>query len=228
MDLGAKLAGQHDALIIAECVPGGTTTALGLMLALGLSVNGCVSGSLPLLNHQIKSDIVSAGLKAAGYQFEQYRQSPLLAVSAVGDPMQAFAAGAALAASQQIPVMLGGGSQMLAVNALINAICSAKSIDSPSQSILVATTKWVAFDPFARSTELAQMSQSCFGACRPDFQQSRHKGLRAYEEGNVKEGVGAGAAMTIANLRKFAALEILTAIDNQYDQMVLGKHAHMS
>jgi NaMN:DMB phosphoribosyltransferase len=45
--------------------------------------------------------------------------------------------------------------------------------------------------------------------------------LRVYEEGNVKEGVGAGAAMMLARAAGGATPEqIQSAIDDTYDELV--------
>ena len=47
---------------------------------------------------------------------------PLAVIAAVGDPMQIAVAGMAIAASQHRPVLLAGGTQMLAVHALMQAL----------------------------------------------------------------------------------------------------------
>jgi uncharacterized protein (TIGR00303 family) len=235
--IGANLARQHDTLIIAECVPGGTTTALGIMLALGMDVKGLVSSSLQFGDHGSREAIIEQGLSNSRWTIKEYANDPLLCVAAVGDPMQAFVAGAALEASKTAIVMLAGGSQMLAVNALLNALTFGVnrnfnpnhfSTNPPFESILVATTKWVAFDANAHSTLLSRLTNSCLAASCPDFKLSRHTGLQAYEEGHVKEGVGAGAAMAVANMRGFSPNEIMQAIDNCYDEMVLGKISNLS
>ncbi len=224
--LGARLAQEHDVLIIGECVPGGTTTALGVLTALGVRVDGLVSSSLPVANYGLREQIIKEGLTRAKRTARDYAEDPLLAVAAVGDPMQPFAAGVTMEAAKSALVVLAGGSQMLAVHALVNAIRATSF--SGANSILVATTKWVAFDPAARSAELSRLTTACFVAACPDFKQSRHAGLRAYEDGHVKEGVGAGASMAVANMRGFSAQKILTAIDNCYDEIVLGKIANLS
>lgn len=225
---GRNLSGDNDALVVAECVPGGTTTALGILLALGYQADGLVSSSLPVANHADRRRLIREGLTLAGRNPEFYRANPLAAVAAVGDPMQAFVAGAVLSASPRIPVIMGGGAQMLAVYALVKALLSGNHSDGSADSIVVATTKWVAFDSGAGSGALSKLLGAPFIASCPDFYRSRHKGLQAYEEGNVKEGVGAGAAMAVANMRGRDESEIVCAIDECYDEMVLGKIANLS
>ncbi|MBY0549620.1 MAG: TIGR00303 family protein [Candidatus Obscuribacterales bacterium] len=225
---GRDLLNTRDALVIAECVPGGTTTALGILLALGHKVEGLVSSSLPIVNHSERQRLIFEGLKNAGSEPGYYRAVPLASVAAVGDPMQAFVAGAVLAASPKIPVIMGGGAQMLAVYALIKALIDCNYYQGGIESVAVATTKWVAFDRGAGSQSLAQLIGAPFVAACPDFYQSRHAGLKAYEEGNVKEGVGAGASMAVANIRGSDDSTIVRAIDSCYDEMVLGKIANLS
>ncbi|HZT08732.1 MAG TPA: TIGR00303 family protein, partial [Chloroflexota bacterium] len=53
--LGRAQAAQSDYLVLAESVPGGTTTALALLLALGIAADGRVSSSLAGNPHALKS-----------------------------------------------------------------------------------------------------------------------------------------------------------------------------
>lgn len=223
IDIAKSITSNHDLVVVAECVPGGTTTALGVMMALGLPVHGAVSSSLPHINHSMREQLIIEGLGKAARNTQDYQEDPLLAISAVGDPMQAFVCGFALQAARDSAVVLGGGSQMLAVSALLNRFSNMANANT-----LVATTKWVAFDNGASSAKVAQLTNSTLIAACPDFHCSRHIGLQAYEEGNVKEGVGAGASMLVAHLRGWSATGIVSAIDRCYDKMVLGNHCDLS
>ena len=110
-------------LLLAECVPGGTTTALAVLTGLGLSVGEFISGSnrKPAVN--LKKSLVERGLFAADLG---RNPTPKNVLAAVGDPFQPFATGLILGARQvEQPVLLGGGSQMVAVLAVALA-----SIDS--------------------------------------------------------------------------------------------------
>ena len=51
-------------LVLAECVPGGTTTAQALLTGLGIEAGGIVSGSLHRPAHALKADLVARGLAA--------------------------------------------------------------------------------------------------------------------------------------------------------------------
>jgi NaMN:DMB phosphoribosyltransferase len=67
-------------------------------------------------------------------------------VAAVGDPMQPVVAGMAIAASRTRPVLLAGGTQMLAVYALMAAIAATEGCDWNPANVVVGTTRWVARD----------------------------------------------------------------------------------
>jgi uncharacterized protein (TIGR00303 family) len=209
--VGRRLADQAAYVIVGECVPAGTTTALGVLMGLGYNANRLVSSSMPSANHDDRELLVREGLRNAGSE-------PMEIVAAVGDPMQPFAAGLLYEASAKVPVILGGGTQMLAVYALSAAIeGEAKLKERP---VAVVTTKWVAFDNGSDPAALADLVGAPFAAACPDFHSSRHPGLQAYEEGHVKEGIGAGALMALAYLSGRTEEEICRAIDDQYDLMV--------
>ena len=100
-------------LLLAECVPGGTTTALAVLEGLGVAAAGLVSGSLRQPAHGLKSALVAQGLAAAGFETAELAAvaDPLSVLAALGDPMQAFAAGlVGAAAARGTPVLLAGGS----------------------------------------------------------------------------------------------------------------------
>ncbi|HEY9786080.1 MAG TPA: TIGR00303 family protein [Candidatus Obscuribacterales bacterium] len=227
MTIGQTLVANCDYIILSECVPAGTTTALGVLTALGFAAQGLVSSSLQQSNHDFRGRLIREGLERAKLDVDSVKKAPLNAVAAVGDPMQPFVAGLAIAASESVPVILGGGSQMLAVYALAQALLASDAERFPldaERTLGVITTKWVVQDSSADTPALSKMVGAPFACSCPDFGRSRHPGLRSYEEGNVKEGVGAGAAMAIAHLAGGATPEaIVEEIDTCYDEMVLKK-----
>jgi uncharacterized protein (TIGR00303 family) len=189
---GRMLACQKEWLILSESVPGGTTTALSLLLALGIDALGKVSSSMPGGNHSQKEEVVRTALKNAALTA---RSTGMEIASAVGDPMQPAVALMALEASKRVPVVLGGGTQMASVYALICRLAK-EGEEGNLRNIGLATTSWVAADPSAdlRGILLEINDDVPALAAWLDFGGSRLQGLRMYEEGLVKEGVGAGAA----------------------------------
>lgn len=205
--LGHDLALQHDYLVIGESVPGGTTTALALLLALGIKAEGRVSSSMAENSHTLKTQIARqalAHLRAgrASALPAAAAIDPLTAVAMLGDPMQAAAAGlAAGALARGRPVLLAGGTQMVAVLALLSALHQAGTALSPDGNLAVATTRWVVDDPTSDAVGLMAEVGACpLLASTLSFAGSRHLQLRRYEDYLVKEGVGAGGAAVAAAL----------------------------
>lgn len=213
---GERLGGESDYLLLAECVVGGTTTALGILTGLGLDAAERVNSSHPACNHNQKQTLVAEGLSRARLS---RRPHPLAVAAAVGDPMQPMVAGLALAASRTRPVLLAGGTQMLAVYALMEAIASTENYDWNPANVVVGTTRWVAEDATGDTVGLAKLTGACLMATQLSFAESRFEALRAYERGFVKEGVGAGGCAIAASLyQNWGQGELLTAVEALLEQ----------
>jgi uncharacterized protein (TIGR00303 family) len=217
---GEKLAADGDYLILGECVVGGTTTALAILTGLGFAAVGKVNSSHPHCNHGQKWLVVREGLQAGGvWQTEKGSIDPLSLVSAVGDPMQIAVAGMAIAASRRVGVLLAGGTQMLAVYALIRAIAQEFNLEWNPDQVVVGTTRWVAEDPTGDTCGLARdIGDVPLLATQLNFSTSRFESLRAYERGYVKEGVGAGGCAIAASLYGgWNSSQLLAAIETLAD-----------
>jgi len=197
-------------LIIGECVVGGTTTALAVLTALGIPATGKVNSSHPVCNHDQKWAVVQAGIKSIPHS-----PSPLEIVAALGDPMQIVVAGMTIAASRNCGVMLAGGTQMLAVYALTKAIANALVLTWNPKQVVVGTTRWVAEDPTGHTVALAELvGEVPLLATSLSFANSRYPQLQAYEQGYVKEGMGAGGCAIAAHLTQLTPTELLSAIED--------------
>jgi uncharacterized protein (TIGR00303 family) len=220
--LGRELARGALYLVLGESVPGGTTTALAVLLALGIPAEGRVSGSQPGNAHALKTCITRTGLRAAGLAPGDGKAQPLEAIAEIGDPMQALATGMVLGAIQAgVDVLLAGGSQMLAVAAVLAALEG----EGILERVAIGTTRWVAADPSADVAGLARDISPRLPvlAANLDFGRSRHVPLRAYERFLVKEGVGAGGACIATLLRTGVSIETLeAAIDAAYDEVLVS------
>ncbi|MEP0868966.1 TIGR00303 family protein [Trichocoleus desertorum AS-A10] len=212
---GQQLAAQvpQGYLILGECVVGGTTTALAILTGLGLAAAGKVNSSHPTCNHSQKWAVVQAGLRQAGLVNSEV--DPLQLVAAVGDPMQIVVAGMAIAASRSCGVMLAGGTQMLAVYALLRAIATTYTLSWQPEQIVVGTTRWVAEDATGDTVGLANLIGTVpLLATQLQFTAARYSQLQAYEQGYVKEGVGAGGCAIAASLyQNWSQAQLLQAIE---------------
>ncbi len=217
---GENLAGLADYMVIGESLPGGTTTALGVLLAMGVDARGKVSSTLPSNPHDLKAEAVMAGLKAAGESPGSLADDPVRAVSCVGDPMIPAFAGLVMGAAPRVPLIMAGGTQMGAILAVVKGL---RPEALAHGNVAIGTTRWVACD---RTSDLrgivGQIADVPILAADLDFGGSRFAGLRAYEVGLVKEGVGAGGASIAAMSRGIGMGALLAEIERSYEVLMEG------
>lgn len=207
--VGAEIANVSEYMVIGETIPAGTTTALGVLMAMGLNVDGYTSSSLQKNPHSLKTSIVMEGLRKAGIK---EGCDPITAIERMGDPMMAATIGLVMGA-KDVPVILAGGTQMASVAVLLSKMC-----DISKLNIALSTTRWVAEDS----------SANLFGILRHaglnipvlvanlSFAASRFEGLKAYESGYVKEGVGAGGISAIAMVKGVSKAMIENTVETMY------------
>lgn len=193
--LGETLSKLTNHIVIGESTPAGTTTALGVLEAMGYDAWGKVSGSTPENPHSLKRQTVEKGLHSAGL-LDKLPLDPYRAVEVVGDPMIPAVAG--ITAGSSVPVTLAGGTQMTAVCAFIKEAVN----DFNFGEVSIATTIFVAKDETSDINFIArQIAPLNIFAVDPGFEKSKNMGLVNYTKGVVKEGVGAGGAMLAASLK---------------------------
>ena len=216
-------------LVLAECVPGGTTTAQAVLTALGVEVAHLISGSARHPPQQLKQALVTRGLQRASLGAHP---APEQILAAVGDPFQAFASGVLVGAvSAGQPLLLGGGCQMLAVLALAMQALPASQRERLASQVLIGTTGWLADEGAAATSQsplgglvdatagLVDTSLSVL-ACGVRFHSSTHQPLLDYERGYVKEGVGAGALLLLAQLRGCTCSELVRDCERALEQLL--------
>lgn len=227
-------SGEPAPVVIAECVPGGTSTAQAVLTGLGVEAGGLVSGSLRQPAHALKGELTARGLAAAGLEplgpgpgaAAALDLDPLAVLAAVGDPMQALAAGLLLgAAGRRVPVLLAGGSQMAAVLALALALAPAHQRPWLAAYGALGTTAWVAQEPGSDLSLLLQRVGERWGV-RPmafasslRFAHCRSAALRDYERGYVKEGVGAGGLALLWELSGRSPAALAAACDQAMERL---------
>jgi len=206
-------------LLLAECVPGGTTTAQAVLTGLGIDAGGIVSGSLHRPAHALKADLVARGLAASGLN-TAIPPDPVRLLAALGDPMQPLAVGlllAAVACGQ--PVLLAGGSQMAAVLALALALAPPPERQRLVELAAVGTTAWVASEADSDLALLLRRIGRRWGVAPLGFAASLrfsgpyHPALVDYERGYVKEGVGAGGLAILWELAGRSPAELAAACE---------------
>lgn len=199
-------------LCIGESIPGGTTTALGVLTALGEPCG--VSSSLPENPLALKQDVVATGLDASGLDAGELAGSPLDAVRQLGDPVLPAVMGLAVGALEtDTSVTLAGGTQMLAAATLIRQF----GIGAPFE---IATTSFVAADDAVDLQQAARRLDVDLTVTDPGFEQGTHVALERYCRGEAKEGVGMGGALALAARSGVSMTEIRTQIVERYREVI--------
>jgi uncharacterized protein (TIGR00303 family) len=192
---GDMISKTHDFVVISESCAGGTTTALAVMMAMGVVKENLVSSSSPNNPKELKTKTVNDALAAAGIKKGDLAKDPLKAIECVGDPMMPANVGMLIGAAKRVPVIVGGGTQMAAV------IAAAVAIDpSIVGNVIQGTTRWLVNDP---NSDISKIMASVhkdvpIAYVNMDYSESPYEGLQAYEWGYIKEGVGCGGSSVAA------------------------------
>jgi NaMN:DMB phosphoribosyltransferase len=126
---------EEDHLVVGETIPGGTTTAISAMKALGESYP--VSSSLPDNPLSRKKEIGEAALSASDLEPGEAAHHPELAVRFAGDPVLAVVSGLCVGALESgTRVTLAGGTQLVAASALVRHAGSVGSMELATTSYL--------------------------------------------------------------------------------------------
>jgi uncharacterized protein (TIGR00303 family) len=205
-------------VVIGESIPAGTTTALAVLVALGMDARFRIGSSMPTNPHELKNKIVSTAMMRAGLKAGDVG-SPLEAISMFGDPMMPALSGVAEGAlSGGGKVMLAGGTQM----AVALAVLKMRGI--PMGRLCVGSTEYIAKD---RTSDLPGLIRQVAPRvpllyCDLRLDRSIKPGLRAFAEGFVKEGVGAGGASITAMMgpRKVTGKKLLNALEKEYESSI--------
>ncbi len=205
--IGRFLGASTDCLVIGESIPGGTTTALGVLEGLGLKA--LVSSSMPDNPTRLKAEVVKNALKRV------QSNDPFDIVAEVGDPMIPTVAGILSTSSEITKVLLAGGTQMAAI------LCFAKRMGFDGKNTAIGTTSYVADDKSANLAEtVGQIFDIPILVAKLRLDQSNIPGLRSYAEGFVKEGAGAGGASIACMLKTGMDAEKLLALTEKEYQKI--------
>ena len=208
--LGREL--PTDELVVGESIPGGTTTALGVLTALGASHD--VSSSLPENPLSLKRRVVETGLAESGVAPGDLSHRPLEALRLMGDPVLATVAGLATGAlDADASVTLAGGTQMLAAAGVVRHAGIADPLS-------VATTSFVAEDDTADVRAAADDFAADLVVSDPGFERSDHVAMERFRAGEAKEGVGMGGALALADRGDVSPRAIRDRIVERYEALI--------
>lgn len=218
--LGVQLSKNQDTIVIGESIPGGTTTALGVLQALGIDAFNKVSSSMPENPVTLKNKVVKQALARSALTVEEYKNDPFKAVSNLGDPMMPTVTGITESMLKRgKKVILAGGTQMCCIAAILkNLKVSLKT------NVCIGTTSYVHNDRTSDISDLAgQVDEDLpIYFVNLGLENSKKDGLRAYSQGFVKEGAGAGgmALAAFINNPALSTNEFLREIENNYQETI--------
>ncbi len=215
LDFGKNYEGYNNKdeyIILAESVPSGTTSAKASAMALDYEVQNLFSSSFKKAQNDIKNKTINEALKHINKNMDIFEK-----LSCVSDNMLIFYAGFILGlSSHEHKIILAGGTQMACVLLIINSIINTMQGVFNSTNIALCTTKWILEDKNSDIKKLLQMCDFKINAYASDFdfKNSSNKALKMYDEGEAKEGVGAGASLCYATINNIKQKDIIEQIES--------------
>lgn len=211
VEFGKNYECKDDYIILGESVPSGTSTAYATARALGYDCEGKFSSSFKNAPTSIKEKTVKSALENIKDKEDLFEK-----ISQVSDNMIIFNAGFILGnANSKTKLILAGGTQMAAVLLLVNSILKYMGGDLQTDNLALCTTKWVDQDENSDLKALLEMLDFPINAYSSnfDFSKSSHPALKLYDEGEAKEGVGAGGALCYGLLNGLSVEEITAQVE---------------
>ena len=203
---------ENDYLILGESVPSGTTTATATALALGYDAKDFFSSSFKNVPNNIRQETIDKALANTKDKTELFD-----ILGTVSDNMLIFNAGFIIGVAGRFPILLAGGTQMACVLLVANRILEENGDiqEKELQNLALCTTKWVAQDEHSDIKALLEMLNFPIDAYYSDFDfsLSNHPALKLYDEGEAKEGVGAGGALVYGILNGLGIEEITKQVE---------------
>ena len=214
---------KDDYLILGESVPSGTTTATATALALGYDAQTLFSSSFKEVPNTIRQETIDNALENVKGKTDLFE-----ILGSVADNMLIFNAGFILGVGERFPVVLAGGTQMACVLLVVNSLRGLTPNDlfseqenesfaglTPLTNVSLCTTKWVAQDEHSNIKALLEMLDFPINAYYTDFDfaLSDHPALKLYDEGEAKEGVGAGGALMYGVLHGLGKEEMTRQVE---------------
>jgi len=210
MNFGKSYELKGSYLILGESTPSGTTTAAASALALGFDLRDNFSSSFLNVPNEIKKSTIDASLSLINDSMSKFEK-----LGIVSDNMLLFTAGFLLEASRRFHVVLAGGTQMAAALLIADKLREDVLMRLKPDNISLATTAWVAQDENSDIKHILEQLSYTPHAIYTEFSFANAEipVLKKYDEGEAKEGVGAGATLAYANTNGLTNQEIVDAVE---------------
>ncbi len=210
MSFGRSYELKGNYLILAESTPSGTTTAAASALALGYKCEDSFSSSFLNVPTSIKSKTIQKALSLTHKQMNRFEK-----LSIVSDNMLIFCAGFLMEATKRFHVVLAGGTQMAACLLIADSLREDTLMRLKYENVSLATTQWIANDKNSDISHILSLLSYTPHAIYTEFSFANTEipVLKKYDEGEAKEGVGAGASLAYAALNGLSNEEILNEIE---------------
>jgi len=211
LKFGQAYVCQDEYLILGESVPSGTSTARATAMGMGYEVQEYFSSSFKNVPNDVRQEVLIQALSSIkeGDDFFSI-------LGKVSDNMLIFNAGFIVGLNNKTPLVLAGGTQMAAVLLLINRYLALKHQKLESSNLALCTTKWVAEDKHSDIQALIRLLDFPVNLYYSDFDFafSTHPALKLYDEGEAKEGVGAGGALMYGVLNGLSKEQITKQVES--------------
>jgi len=210
MKAGREYELKGNYLILGESTPSGTTTATTTTLALGYDCKNDFSSSFLNVPSSIREQTITKALSLINDEMSIWEK-----LSHVSDNMLIFTAGFIMEASKRFHIVLAGGTQMAACLLVADALREDVLMRVKSDNITLATTMWVAEDKNSDIKHLLSLLSYTPHAIYTSFSFAKTEIpiLKKYDDGEAKEGVGAGACLAYANANGVTNEQLLEAIE---------------
>ena len=212
MEFGKKYELKGNYLILGESTPAGTTTATASALALGYDVANDFSSSFLNVPNNIKTKTINTALDLVDENMSNFEK-----LSIVSDNMLLFCAGFLVEASKRFQIVLAGGTQMAACLLIADKVREDILMRLKHENIMLATTQWVAKDKNSNIAHILEQLSYRANANYTTFSFANAEIpiLKKYDEGEAKEGVGAGASLAYAKQNGITNEGLLKQIETQ-------------
>ena len=211
IDFGQNYECKDEYIILGESVPSGTTTAMATAIGLKHKVKEYFSSSFKNVPTDVRENTLKLALSHLAHKDDIFT-----VLSKVSDNMLIFNAGFILGLNNRVPLVLAGGTQMVAVLLIVDRMLKLMGGTMKSSNLSLCTTKWIAEEKESDIKALLELLSLPINAYYADFDFSltTHPALKLYDEGEAKEGVGAGGALMYGFLNGLSKEQITKQVES--------------